>query len=168
FPEIAAEDDDGVAAGDGIFVVMEGAAELRLDAQDAEEIAGDEDAAARMRRRASLGAEGNGAQRGIGNDAVVTAGLTADVEVFAVGEVLVAVVARCADESDDAARMGHGVRAEEEAVDHAQAGGGHADAEGEGHGDEGGEGGAAAEGTDGVSEIVEEIGEPVDAAGVAD
>ncbi len=162
-PEGGAEHDDRVAAGHRVFVIPKSAPQPRLDVEDAEVIAGHEHAALDPRRRARLGAEADRSHRRVRRHAVVASCARADVEVFAIGEIVEAVVARRAHQRDDVAWMRNGVRPEDQRVHHAERRRGHPDAEREGHDHERGQRGRPPQAPDGVARVADEIGQPLHA-----
>src|SRR5262249_17921264 len=126
--EIRADDDDGVPAGGLVFVVAKAASECRFNAEYAEVVGRDHHAAPDARGGRRLGAETDGFHGGVGDYAVVTFGLVADVEVFAIGEVVEAAVVRGTHQGDDATRVRHGIGPEDQRIEHAKCARSHADA----------------------------------------
>ena len=147
---------------------MKAAADRRLDAEHPEVVAGHEHRALDTRGRVGLGAEADRQQVGVRDDVVITLRAAADVEVLAIGERVVAVVARRAHDADDVAGARYGIGTQDEAVDHAEARRRHADPQREGDDDERGEAGRAAQAAERVARIVDEVGQPVDSSRVAD
>src|SRR5262249_47246616 len=94
--------------------------------------------------------------------ALVALRFLAKVQVLAVREVLEAVVPRRADEADDLTRPQHRVWSENQSIEHAERSRGHPDPERNRHHDERGEAWRAAQASDRIANVVEEISEPVD------
>ena len=87
-PEIRPEHHHGIAAGHLIFVLAKPAPQPRLHAEHVEVVAGNHHAALDPRRGSGFGAEADRLHICVGDHAVVALRFVADVQVFAIGEIV--------------------------------------------------------------------------------
>src|SRR6202008_3531596 len=128
-PEIRAEHHHGITARNLVFVLPKPAAQPRLDSEYMKIVTGNHHAAFDPRRGSGLRAETDSFHIRVGDYTVVTLRFVADVEVFAIGEIVEGTMVRSAHQSDNASRMRHGIRPEDQRVDHAECRRGHPDPE---------------------------------------
>ena len=84
FPQAVADHDDGVAARDLILLRPEGAAQLGLDAHDAEEVAADEQAERQLAAAPRASAASPDGEAAEGDQPVKAGAAIADVDVLAI------------------------------------------------------------------------------------
>ena len=161
-PEVAPEHHDGIATGHRVFVLAKTTPQSWLDAEHVEVVTGNDHSTLDARRRPGFDAEADRRHDPIRDHAVVALGAGADVQVLAIGEEIVAIVARVADQSDHAALMRHRVRPEDQRIDHAESRRGHPDPERERDDHERSQPGSAAQTPDRVADVVEEVRQPAD------
>src|ERR1700728_1690583 len=111
-PEIRSQDHHGIASGNLIFVLAKPTPKPRLDAEHVEVVTGNHHAALDPWCSSGFGAEADGFHVCVGDDTVVASCFVADVQIFAIGEIVEGTIVRGTDQSDDAAWMWHGIRPE--------------------------------------------------------
>ena len=117
-PEVRPEHHHSIATGHLIFVLSKTASQPRLHAQQVEVVTGNHHSALDPRRSSGFGAETDSLYICVGDHAVVALRFVADVQVFAIGEIVEAAIVRGAHQSDHAARMRNGVRPENQRIHH--------------------------------------------------
>ena len=163
-PEVRPEHHHGIAPRHLIFVLPKSPPQPRLYAEHMEVVAGNKHATLDPRSGSWFAAEAHRFHCCVGDYAVVALRFAADVQVFAIGEIVEARVTCRAYQTYHAARMRYRVRPENQRIDHAESPRGHSDPQRERDHHERSKSGRAAQAPDRVVRVVEEIRQPINAS----
>ena len=128
-PEVRPEHHHGITTGHLIFVIPKTAPSPRLHAKYVEVVTGNHHPAPDPWRGSGFGTEADSLHICVGDHAVVALRFAADVQVFAIGEIVEITIVCNARQSNHAARMRHGVGPKNQRIDHTESRRGHPDAQ---------------------------------------